>query len=141
MEQKEIFKILIVDHDTEFTAKLKSLLNTHFPQAQITIVTDGFDAIEEYNTDQADIVIMEILLEGKNGWMVAHSIRDYEKIWDIPKDDKSLLISISSLDKNLSEITGAVYEINSCFEKPFKKQHQKKLIREIKEYLKNRDLL
>lgn len=141
MAGKKTVKILLVDNDANFANQLKTLLASKFIQAQITIVSNGEDAIEEYSTERPDIIVMEILLNDKNGWQVAHYIRDYEKIWNFKEQETSMIISITQLDKTLNEMTAAVYDLDLCFEKPLTQPKKRKLLKEITNYLKSRSLL
>jgi len=67
-------KILIVDDEPEITDFIKDLLKDNFPH-QLEFATDGFAAGRLVHSFSPDLVILDLLLPGVDGFQVCKSIR------------------------------------------------------------------
>ena len=67
---------LIVEDNAEFSAFLKSLLETRFPSAMILLASDADEALHHLSLSQLDIVLVDISLPGGvNGLGLTELIR------------------------------------------------------------------
>ncbi len=67
------YKVLVVDDDV----KLQKLLRTYLEEYDIEVVSlmDGNNVIETVDAEKPDIVILDIIMPGKNGFEVLKEIR------------------------------------------------------------------
>ena len=66
-------KILIIDDDINICELLRIYLEKDGYSADV--VTDGLKAIEAFNTYKPDIVLLDIMLPGLDGWQICREIR------------------------------------------------------------------
>lgn len=106
------FSILIVEDDKEFADMLIQLLESYFPHLKIAVAYNGFEAGDLLHSFKPDLVILDLLMSGINGFSVCHRIKN----------------STSTQDINVIAMTGALTKENTeritqlgadmCFGKP-----------------------
>lgn len=75
-------KILVVE-DEESLLKLESILLTS-KGYQVTGVRDGLAALEEIARKRPDLVVLDVMLPGMDGFQVCRAIKDDEATRSIP---------------------------------------------------------
>ena len=65
-------KILIVDDDKNVCDLLKVYLEK---EGTVITVNDGEEAMNKFSTYKPDIVLLDIMLPGRDGWQVCREIR------------------------------------------------------------------
>jgi DNA-binding response OmpR family regulator len=73
-----MFKILIIDDDPAMTDLLKIILNT--TGAELSTANSGMEGILAAQSKQPDIIILDLMMAGVDGWQVCKSIRQFSKI-------------------------------------------------------------
>lgn len=73
-----MFKILIIDDDPAMTDLLKIILNT--TGAELSTANSGMEGILAAQSKQPDIIILDLMMAGVDGWQVCTSIRQFSKI-------------------------------------------------------------
>ena len=73
----------------------------------ITAVVDGNDAIETIKSNNFDLILMDIMLPGMNGFEITEEIRKFEKINNISKP--VIIIALTAATYNNDK--------NKCIEK------------------------
>ena len=72
---KESFAILIIEDDKEFADMLAQFLETLFPRARMKIAYNPFDAGDLLNTFKPDLVMLDLMMVGINGFSICHRIK------------------------------------------------------------------
>ena len=68
-----MFKVLIVDDDINICELLKIYLEKN--GFETAIVNDGISAIRYVETKKPDLILLDIMLPGVDGWQVCREIR------------------------------------------------------------------
>lgn len=68
-------KVLIVDDEKEVGDFVVELLKIHFPNWQVRVVMDGFSAGKTLSEFYPDLVILDLMLPGVDGFQVCQQIR------------------------------------------------------------------
>lgn len=105
-------KILVVE-DEESLLKLESILFTS-KGYQVTGVRDGRAALEEIGKSRPDVVVLDVMLPGLDGFEVCRSIKESPDTASIPV--VMLTAKKSSLDLERGKQAGA----DAYITKPFK---------------------
>ncbi|MFA9187792.1 PAS domain S-box protein [Flavobacterium sp. FBOR7N2.3] len=77
-------KVLIVEDNTINMLLAKTLVKRIIPESIIIEAFDGDEAIEQYQNQQPDIILMDIQMPNKNGFEATHEIRKIEKNGSTP---------------------------------------------------------
>ncbi len=73
-----MFKILIIDDDPAMTDLLKIILNT--TGAELLTANSGMEGVLIAQSKKPDIIILDLMMAGVDGWQVCKSIRQFSKI-------------------------------------------------------------
>ncbi len=113
-------KILVVDDEPEIVDFFKELFETAMPH-QIEVANDGFKAGRLVQTFGPDLVILDLLLPGVDGFQVCRMIREDEETkhtkilavtgYDSPEIRKKIL------DSGADDFLGKPLEYNQTLEK------------------------
>ena len=105
-------KILIVDDDKDFLKALNIVLEDK--GYSIVTATDGAQALELARTESPNLILLDIMLPGMNGFKVCRFLKFDENYKDIP----IIIISAKSdqEDKRLGRQMGAELYITKPFE-------------------------
>lgn len=102
-------KILIVEDETKYAY----ILEKYFQNAgyEVRLADNGIKAIQEYKEFNPDVVVLDIMLPGMNGYDIAKKIRETN---DIP------IIMMSALSEEQDILKGYTLKIDDYVTKPFK---------------------
>ena len=87
-------RILVAEDDPDVSGLVKTLLEA--AGHEVRIAEDGEKALEAFRRDGADVVILDVLLPGRNGFQVAESVRcgrggrgrpDRDAVRRVPRSD------------------------------------------------------
>jgi two-component system alkaline phosphatase synthesis response regulator PhoP len=81
MERKAI-KILIVDDDPDFVAATKLVLESK--PYQVVIAFDGDEGLEKARDESPDLIILDVIMPLKDGFMVCEQLKRDPKLCKIP---------------------------------------------------------
>ena len=73
MAQYSKVKILVVDDDENICELVRLYLDKE--GFEVSTANDGIEAIEEFKRTTPDMVILDIMLPGADGWQVCREIR------------------------------------------------------------------
>lgn len=104
-------KVLVVD-DTELNREV--LVDSLENEYEVSIATNGQDAIKSIETNQPDIILLDILMPGMDGYEVCGIIKSNTKIKEIPIIFLTALNDIKNKDKAF--MLGAVDYITKPFQ-------------------------
>lgn len=104
--QKE--KILVVDDDKNICDLLRMYLEKE--GYVVRMVHNGVDAINTFNSENPDLVLLDIMLPGLDGWQVCREIR---KISEKP------IIMLTAKDETFDKVLGLELGADDYVTKPF----------------------
>jgi DNA-binding response OmpR family regulator len=71
-------EVLLIDDDPDLAMMLRTLLRGQ--DFQIRAVFNGEDGIEECRTSAPDVIILDLLMPGMDGWDVCEKIREFSDV-------------------------------------------------------------
>lgn len=73
-----MIKVLIIDDDVDMTDVLKMVLaNTNFEVEAISSSTEAVTMTHQFNPD---IIVLDLLMPGMDGWQVCQAIREFSQV-------------------------------------------------------------
>ncbi|NLM75142.1 MAG: response regulator transcription factor [Clostridiaceae bacterium] len=114
--------VLVVDDDINICEIIRMYLEKD--NFKVTLCHDGKKAMEEFKDKAPDIVILDIMLPGMDGWQVCREIR---KVSSIP------IIMLSAKDETFNKVLGLELGADDYMVKPFE---PKELIARIRAVLR-----
>ncbi|MFC1991597.1 two-component system response regulator [Chloroflexota bacterium] len=66
-------KVLLVDDDPDFVESTKAVLETKY---QIVIAYNGEDGLKKIVEEQPDLIILDVVMPGKNGFEVCKELKE-----------------------------------------------------------------
>jgi twitching motility two-component system response regulator PilH len=116
-------KVLVVDDSATDRANLQDVLENQ--NVKVLTAANGQDAIDIAQSERPDIIFLDILMSGMDGYAVCRTLRGDEKTKDIP------IIFVSS-KKNQADIMWANEQGGSGYViKPYAPEEIKKQIQNI----------
>jgi DNA-binding response OmpR family regulator len=122
-------KILVIDDDIISQNMLRSTLNK--AGYSVIMASNGDEGIEKAFELQPGLIILDIMMPGKDGGEVARLLKDNQKTAGIP------VIFLSSLITEREKRVGGKYDILSFLSKPYNRDE---LLNEIKKYFLSKEL-
>lgn len=109
---KNEFSILIIEDDKEFADMLTQFLENLFPHTKIKVAYNPFDAGDLLHTFKPDVVMLDLMMAGMNGFSICHRIKS------TPATAKIIVVAMTGAltDDNVNRIVGLGAE--TCFGKP-----------------------
>ncbi len=101
-------KVLVVDDDSNISELLRLYLEKD--NFEVIICGDGVRAIELFKTHQPDIILLDIMLPGYDGWQVCRQIR---------KESNVPIIMITAKGETFDKILGLELGADDYVSKPF----------------------
>jgi DNA-binding response OmpR family regulator len=90
-------RILIVDDEALNVEFLEAALNTLY---QVHTSLDGFDALRQVEAEAPDLILLDVIMPGMNGFQVARTLKAEERFAAIP------IIFLTIMDSFESEMEG-----------------------------------
>jgi len=100
-------KLLIVDDEQHICELIKAYFKDEY---DITIVYDGQAALAEFRHNTYDLIILDIMLPGQNGWDVCRAIR---------KEKDTPIIMLTAKGEDIDKIIGLELGADDYVTKPF----------------------
>lgn len=101
-------KILIIEDDADIAAIERDYLE--LSGYEVTVCTDGKKGLETALKLDFDLLLLDLMLPGADGFTICKSVRDKK---DIP------IIMVTALDKDVDKIRGLGFGADDYIEKPF----------------------
>lgn len=117
--------VLVVDDDVNICEIIRMYLEKD--NFKVTVSHDGKKAVEAFKEQAPDIVVLDIMLPGIDGWQVCREIR---KLSSIP------IIMLSAKDETFNKVLGLELGADDYMVKPFE---PKELIARIRAVLRRYD--
>ncbi len=115
-------KILIVDDDINICELLRLYLEKE--GFETVVVTSGLQAIDTFNTSAPDLVLLDIMLPGLDGWQICREIR---------KTSQTPIIMLTAKGETFDKVLGLELGADDYITKPFE---TKEVIARIKAVLR-----
>lgn len=101
-------KILVVDDDINICELLRLYLEKE--GYSVTIANDGISAVEMFSSSNPDIILLDIMLPGQDGWQVCREIR---KTSNVP------IIMLTAKGETFDKVLGLELGADDYVTKPF----------------------
>ena len=98
MKNKDPFRILIVDDNNENRRIIAMILSTN-KEFDLTLVNSGLAAVEFSIKNKPDLVLLDIMMPGMDGYEVAEKLKADERTKDIP----ILFVTANTDDESISK--------------------------------------
>jgi len=108
-------KILLVE-DNVLNQKVVSFNLRKF-NYEVVAVTNGVDALQQISEQKFDLVLMDLMLPGMNGYEITREIRKREKQAGIEKEIPIIAITANTLDNDREKCFAV--GMNEYLAKPF----------------------
>ena len=117
-------KILVVeDSTTQRNIICKMLKQSGY---RVLEASDGFEALEQLDKSKADLILLDIVLPGIDGYKVMAAIKKVEGMENVP------VIMLTSRDTLIDKMRGKVSDSDEYLTKPFESEE---LIAKVNKYL------
>lgn len=101
-------KILIVDDDVNICELLRLYLEKD--GFDVEVVTDGLKAIDAFSTTSPDLILLDIMLPGMDGWQICREIR---------KTSQTPIIMLTAKGETFDKVLGLELGADDYITKPF----------------------
>jgi DNA-binding response OmpR family regulator len=110
-------KVLLVDDEQDIVDTIKYSLELR--GYEVDTAFDGLNAIKKAQTGVYDVMILDVMLPGKNGYEVSRILKEAIEAGDL-NPLKILMITARKLDNDLrEEFVSTWSKADSCLYKPF----------------------
>jgi CheY-like chemotaxis protein len=107
-------RILLVDDEPDIRKLTRMMLETE--GYEVLEATDGAECLEKLKEGVPDLILLDIMMPGDDGWVVCRKIRGDEKTKDVPVVMFTVRTSDDSVKKSL-EYAHADAQINKPFDR------------------------
>jgi len=103
--------ILIADDDPEILTLLGIRLSKK--GFQVIDAQDGNAALEKAKKERPDLVLLDVMMPGKNGWEVAKALREDPTLAEVG------IVMLTAIGERVNEMTSPLYGADDFVDKPF----------------------
>ena len=107
-----VFSILVVEDDKNFADMLVQIIESYFPNIKITVAYSGFEAGDLLHDLKPDLVILDLMMAGVDGFSICHRIKSKSSTKHI--DVIAMTGALTEENVNRIILLGA----KTCFGKP-----------------------
>ena len=116
------YSVLIVDDMPVNRKLMKKVLKNSVEEVSFYEAEDGFQALEMLSNKEIDLIILDLMMPGKDGYQVLREIKGQEELMDIPVIVNSAVDDMASIKETLT--LGAI----DYFTKPITPDQMKVII-------------
>lgn len=103
--------ILIADDDPEILTMLSIRLRK---RGYTTIeASDGLQTLQMARVQKPDLVLLDVMMPGKNGWEVAKALREDPVLAEVG------IVMLTAIGERVNEMTSPLYGADDYVDKPF----------------------
>jgi CheY-like chemotaxis protein len=113
--------ILVVDDEPEVLNLLVPYLRKR--GFNVTEAEDGDQALERILTEHPDIVLLDVMMPGLNGWEISQYVRDR------PELDHVRIIMATGIGSETNAATAPIYGADAYIDKPFRLEEVDQAVR------------
>jgi DNA-binding response OmpR family regulator len=121
MSKKPI--ILIADDDPEILTMLGIRLSKK--GYQVLEAVDGNQTLNLAHKHHPDLVLLDVMMPGKNGWEVAKELRAAEEFSNVG------IVMLTAIGEKVNEMTSPLYGADAYVDKPFDFSDLEKKIKDV----------
>ena len=103
--------ILIADDDPEILTMLGIRLSKK--GYQVLEAVDGNQTIDLAHKHHPDLVLLDVMMPGKNGWEVAKELRSDDDLANVG------IVMLTAIGEKVNELTSPLYGADAYIDKPF----------------------
>src|SRR6476659_8697496 len=103
--------ILVADDDPQILTMLGIRLSKR--GYQVLEAADGLQTLEKAREHNPDLVLLDVMMPGKNGWEVAKELRADEQLRGIG------IVMLTAIGERVNEMTSPLYGADDFVDKPF----------------------
>jgi DNA-binding response OmpR family regulator len=103
--------LLIADDDPEILTMLSVRLNKK--GYEVIEAVDGLQTLKFARERRPDLVILDVMMPGKNGWEVARELRSDPELRHIG------IVMLTAIGEGMNEMTSPLYGVDEYIDKPF----------------------
>ena len=103
--------VLVADDDPE----ILSLLSIRLKKAGFTVLeaADGEETLAQVRKHYPDLIVLDVMMPGKNGWEVARELRNDDRFKHIG------IVMLTAIGQKINEMTSPLYGADEYVDKPF----------------------
>ncbi|MCB9558640.1 MAG: response regulator [Deltaproteobacteria bacterium] len=103
--------VLVADDDPE----ILSLLSLRLSKAGFTVLeaADGEQTLERVREHYPDVLVLDVMMPGKNGWEVAKELRSDDRFKSVG------IVMLTAIGEKMNEMTSPLYGADAFVDKPF----------------------
>jgi DNA-binding response OmpR family regulator len=120
-------KILLVDDDPDLVAATTIVLETKY---EVITATEGEAGLKKAQEENPDLIILDVIMPGKDGFTVAEQLKKDPKLCEIP-----IIMLTSYADRkgetNIPTSKGMMLEAEDYIEKPVKPEELLKRVEDL----------
>lgn len=117
--------ILLIDDERKLTAPLQSTFERE--GYQVTVAHDGHEGLSMALVSKPDVIVLDVMMPGLNGWQVCQAIRERSSV---------PIIMLTALDESVDRIKGLEMGADDYLVKPFSYQeleaHVRAMLRRVR---------
>jgi DNA-binding response OmpR family regulator len=103
--------ILVADDDPQILTMLGIRLSKR--GYQVLEAADGLQTLEKARAHHPDLVLLDVMMPGKNGWEVAKELRADEELRNVG------IVMLTAIGERVNEMTSPLYGADAYVDKPF----------------------
>ena len=103
--------VLVVDDDPEIQTMLSARLTSR--GYNVITASDGKEALTEAKRRRPALILLDVMMPGKNGWEVARELRGDPSLADIG------IVMLTAIGEKVNEMTSPLYGADGYVDKPF----------------------
>jgi len=116
-------RILLADDDPDIRAILRAFLSER--DVELFEAHNGEAALETLLVEQPDLVVLDVMMPGLNGWEICRYVKQKEAL----KDTRVLMLT--AVGKTVNELTSPLYGADAYLDKPFELEQLDEKVREL----------
>jgi CheY-like chemotaxis protein len=123
MSKEQAATILVVDDDPEIVSMLNTRLSAR--GYKVSTASDGHRAIELAKRERPTLVLLDVMMPGKNGWEVARALKQD------PVTQSIKIVMVTAIGEKVNELTSPLYGADAHIDKPFEFERLEKIIADL----------
>jgi CheY-like chemotaxis protein len=103
--------VLVVDDDPEIVTMVSLRLGKR--GYHVITATDGIEALEQARSQRPALIVLDVMMPGRNGWEVARALKQD------PVTEKVKIVMLTAIGASVNELTSPLYGVDAYIDKPF----------------------
>ena len=117
--------ILVADDDPEILSLLSIRLNR--AGYKVLEAADGEQALARVRESYPELIVLDVMMPGKNGWEVARELRNDDRFKHLG------IVMLTAIGEKINEMTSPLYGADEYIDKPFEFADLERKIRDVLE--------